>query len=132
MIQPWLGEVTEALHGSKDQRTAINGKIREIRSLSGGLRSMEMGGFTFIMQNPSKNSFWAKLAREGKRVTQVKHENQWYGVIVNNEVLKYQKEGKDPIIIGDLITDCGPVQPLPKIKATVKLIQHFRTKPFSW
>lgn len=130
MIQPWLGDVHEALHNSKDLvRVAINGKIREIKSLSGGLRSMVVGGFTFIMQNPEKDTMWGKFAREGKMVTQVKRGNKWFGVIVNHEVLKYQGYGKDPIVIGDLVTDCGPVQPFPKIKAASKETQYLWTKP---
>lgn len=123
MIRLWLGDVTEALHNSKDQRVAIKGKIREIRALSSGLRSMEIGKFTFITQNPSKDTLWGKFAREGKKVTQVKYENKWYGVIVNHEVLKYQPGGKDPTIIGNLVTDCASdndlIQPSPEILAAI-------------
>ncbi len=88
MIQPWLRDVHDTLHGLDFQRIAINGKMREIHK-SSGLRSMQIGEFTFQTQHLSNATEWAVLAREGRKVTQIFRGEKEYGVIVDTLVFKY-------------------------------------------
>lgn len=104
MIQPWLKEVQVALHDKELANASIDGKLREIRTFHDGIKSVKVGEFTFITQNPAKTTEWAKSAREGKKVTQVKKGDAWYGVIVDDKVMRYQGHGKEPIVVGYLPT----------------------------
>lgn len=123
MIQPWLGEVQEGLHGGNEGGIIVNKELCQINTYGNGVKAISVGEFTFITQNPSKDTQWAKLAREGKKVTQVKQGDKWYGVIVDDEVLKYEGWGKEPTVIGKL--DINPnvaatVQPSPDIQAALR------------
>ena len=47
----------------------VEGKSHKIRRTSKlGVRFVELEGFTFIEQNPEKNSVWGKLAKDGHRI----------------------------------------------------------------
>jgi hypothetical protein len=47
----------------------VEGKSHKIRKTSKlGIRFVELEGFTFIEQNPMKNSVWGKLAKDGHKI----------------------------------------------------------------
>lgn len=100
-IQPWLKDVHDALHGVV-ANISIRGKTREIVKAGKTCRLMKIGEFTFITQNPTKNSKWGQAARSGKKVTQIKLRTSWYGVIVDREVFKYGSEFGKQTLVGKI------------------------------
>lgn len=88
MIQPWLKDVHDVLHGLDFQRIAIAGKMTEIHK-SNELKSMQVGRFTYQTQPLNNATEWAILAREGRKVTQIFRGEKEYGVIVDVLVFKY-------------------------------------------
>lgn len=45
--------------------------------------------FSAIEQNPDKSSRWASLAREGKRIVQIKYDNRFVANVCEGEILHY-------------------------------------------
>lgn len=60
-------------------------RLRTVRFLIGGKE------FQAIEQNPEKPSRWGKLAREGKRVVQIRDlsSQKYVGVVVDAKVIEY-------------------------------------------
>lgn len=57
------------LHDKSVTKVNFRGKVLDIRINTNGLRYLEVLGVKYIQQNPTKNSEYALLAREGKRIT---------------------------------------------------------------
>lgn len=58
-----------------------------------GLRYVSLGSDTIIIeQNPTKNSEWAQLAREGRRVAWVLREGEYLARVVDGEVVMLDDE----------------------------------------
>ncbi len=75
----------EAIFSDRDE-VEIDGQKRMITKTSKqGLRSIELDGYTFIEQNPEKNSAWGKMARGGSKILWV-IENGYYVAQVRDGV----------------------------------------------
>lgn len=62
-------------------------RLRTVRFLMGGKE------YQAIEQNPEKPSRWGKLARDGKRVVQIRDLNsqKYVGVVVDDKVTEYKR-----------------------------------------
>ena len=67
-----LEESTKKIYEAvfQDKKTVeVDGKTYNIRRTSSlALRVVEVEAFTFLEQNPEKNSVWGKLAKEGHKI----------------------------------------------------------------
>jgi hypothetical protein len=69
-------------------RRSSRSKLREVDFKVG---NTELRG---VEQNPSTNSRWAKLAREGKKVMQFLSEGRYVANVVDGKVMVYQASGE--------------------------------------
>jgi hypothetical protein len=69
-------------------RRSSRSRLREVDFKFGdtGMRGVE--------QNPSTNSRWAKLAREGKKVVQFLSDGRYVANVVDGKVMVYQASGE--------------------------------------
>jgi len=106
-IANWLRYVHIALHSDVITCVRVNNVEREVVYTGKGCKLLKVptsnGTFTFISQNPESGTEWAQHAKEGKKVTQVKRGNKYYGVIVNDDVFRYTKKGETPLWMGTLV-----------------------------
>jgi hypothetical protein len=65
--------------------------VRWIRSKQLRAADIVVGQRTFsaIEQNPGTSSRWAALAREGKRILQIKHDNRFVANVCEGRILHY-------------------------------------------
>ena len=76
------------MHGRKSRVTRTGSqRLRTVRFLMGGRE------YQAIEQNPEKPSRWGKLAREGKRVVQIRDfsSRKYVGVVVDDKVTEYTR-----------------------------------------
>ena len=77
---------------SDDPRIIIDGTDYAVYRLPrSGLRSVSIGGYEFIEQNPKKDSQWAKKAREGHLIMWVFHGRQYVAQVIDGS---YRRLGK--------------------------------------
>ena len=82
-----LMSIRTALVGKAD-RVTLKGRTYKVQSLAGGLvSSLKMGDWLFLEQNPKKQSFYGKLARQGHRIVWILYKNKYIGRIHNNTLL---------------------------------------------
>jgi hypothetical protein len=94
--QAVLAEVAEQMMSGKN--VVVDGKtfpvtrtgarrFRTVRFAMGG------GEYQAIEQNPEKPSRWGKLARDGRRVVQVRDlaSGKYVGVVVDGKVIEYKR-----------------------------------------
>lgn len=62
-------KIHQAIHDPEKNTFEIAGKVYPIEVHPNGCRFVEYEGVQFMEQNKSKNSAFAKQAREGKRIT---------------------------------------------------------------
>jgi hypothetical protein len=69
-------------------RRTSRSKLREV--------DFKFGGTTYrgVEQNPTTNSRWAKLAREGKKVMQFLVDRRYVAAVADGKVTLYQAPGK--------------------------------------
>ncbi len=63
-LEKHAAKIAEALHGNAAE---IFGQ--PVRTMKAGFRAVKIENFLFMQQNPNKGSKWAKLAREGHKIT---------------------------------------------------------------
>ena len=60
----------------------------------GPVKGVQIGRWLYLQQNKLQSSKWAKLARDGARVIQIKKNNRYWGVIVNSSIFVYEGENQ--------------------------------------
>jgi len=55
------------------------------------LKYVDLYGFRFVEQNPSKTSHWAQMAREGKKILWVFRGRSYYARVVDGEYTLLKK-----------------------------------------
>jgi hypothetical protein len=76
------------VRGEREDRQARRSKLREVDFKFGDT------AFRGVEQNPSTNSRWAKLAREGKKVMQFLVDGRYVAGIVDGKVTVYHSVAK--------------------------------------
>jgi len=80
-----LGELAtkayETIFNNK-KSVEINGKIYRVRRTSSrGLRFLIIEGYTFLEQNPEKNSVWGNLAKDGHKILWIIEDGDYIGQV---------------------------------------------------
>jgi hypothetical protein len=71
----------------------IDGKTRKIKRTSRqGLRFLILDGYTFLEQNPEKNSVWGKMAKDGHKILWIINEGNYIGQIRDGVYHDFHKE----------------------------------------
>lgn len=71
----------------------IGGKTRRIRRTSHrGLRFLVVEGYTFLEQNPAKNSVWGRMARDGHKIMWVIKDGGYVGQIRDGVYSEFHRD----------------------------------------
>ena len=66
---------------NNDKRMEWEGKQRIIKHSARGLRFVVIDRYTFLEQNPKKNSVWGKLTRDGHKILWVIEDGDYVGQV---------------------------------------------------
>lgn len=78
-------ELHDAIH-SNSPLTIIDGKLYQIDTHDNGCRYCNTDIGMFMEQNQNQSSSYAKMAREGRRITWILRSGLW-GLIIDNEIV---------------------------------------------
>jgi hypothetical protein len=71
----------------------IDGNVYPIRQTSKSkVRLVERGGYTYIEQNPHKDSRWAKLAKEGHQIMWVMQGRRYLAQVKDGKFLNLKRK----------------------------------------
>ncbi|MHA2068320.1 MAG: hypothetical protein ACXABY_28490 [Candidatus Thorarchaeota archaeon] len=71
----------------------IDGNVYPIKQTSKSkVRLVERGGYTYIEQNPRKDSKWAKLAQEGHRIMWVMQGRRYLAQVKDGKFLNLKRK----------------------------------------
>ncbi len=83
-----LLRIHEAIHApDKPSKITIQETDYDISLGKAGCRSVRIHDITYVEQNKEKNSKYAKMALEGKKLTWIIHKGQW-GLIIDHEIVR--------------------------------------------
>ena len=77
--------IHESIHNPSVEHITIKGTRYDISLNDGVCRYVRIGDVTYIEQNKEKNTKYAKLALQGKKVTWFSRKGQW-GLIIDDEI----------------------------------------------
>ena len=103
-MKKWVKNIHNAIHSQERwaeprKFVIVNNKRHYIRtSAIKNLPLVRIEGVLFIKQNPESPSEWGALAKAGKRVTQVIKEGKYYGVIIEDKVMRYMENRKVKLV----------------------------------
>jgi hypothetical protein len=86
---------SEAYHNifSNKETIEIDGKTRRIKRTSRqGLRFLIVDEYTFLEQNPEKNSVWGKMAKDGHKILWIINEGNYIGQIRDGVYHEFHKD----------------------------------------
>ncbi|MFX0108127.1 MAG: hypothetical protein ACFE7R_07580 [Candidatus Hodarchaeota archaeon] len=84
--------VYEAIFDGEDT-VEIDGNVYPIKQTSKSkVRLVERGGYTYIEQNPHKDSRWAKLAKEGHQIMWVMQGRRYLAQIKDGKFLNLKRK----------------------------------------
>jgi hypothetical protein len=82
----------DAIFGGSDT-VEIDDNVYPIRQTSKSkVRLVERGGYTYIEQNPHKNSKWAKLAKEGHQIMWVMQGRRYLAQVKDGKFLNLKRK----------------------------------------
>lgn len=76
---------------SDDKMVEYGDKQRTIKHSARGLRFVVIGRYTFLEQNPKKNSVWGKLARDGHKILWIIEDGDYVGQVRDSVFLNFNK-----------------------------------------
>ena len=68
------------------------GKQNIIKRSARGFRFVNINNYTFLEQNPKKNSIWGKLAREGRQILWILEDGDYVGKVQDKVYHDFRKD----------------------------------------
>ncbi|KAL6054135.1 Poly [ADP-ribose] polymerase [Balamuthia mandrillaris] len=76
-----------AMHAGDDQAVLSDGTVVAIERAKNGCSSCRVAGYNFMEQNKTKTSKWARMARQGRKITWIITSPRW-GRIMDDKIVQ--------------------------------------------